>query len=185
MTPDDAATEPSKLWNPDTALAAIRGMFDTAANQIAPGDAEFLPHVLNPLVATFHSQVDRLHNQLADCRNRIQNLSPDEDPEPLQAHATILQQKMDAFVQMTDAAKEAYEHHTGTQWEQPPDTEDPASPASPVAPTPDAIPEANAATAAADVPPPPPPAAPATSPVHPEPPADPTLIPPEEQLHVR
>lgn len=128
MTETEPAADPRPVWNPKTSLAAVREAFATAADGIGGDDPEMLPHLLSPLVTTFHMQVDRLQGELEVSRRRLADAGGEADRAPLQAKTAVIEEKIEAFTQIADAAKEEYRRHTGQPWE-PPEDDDAHDPA--------------------------------------------------------
>lgn len=126
MTQPETIADPRPVWDPDTALPAVRDMFSTAAEHLVSGDPALLPHLLSPLVETFQSQVERLQDQLEESRRRLAAAHPDGDCAALEAECTATDAKLTAFIQLANSAKDEYRHHTGHPWEPQPD-ESPAA----------------------------------------------------------
>ena len=120
MTETEPAADPRPVWDRDTSLAAVRKAF---AEPVGAADPEMLPHLLSPLVTTFHMQVDRLQGELEVSRRRLADAAGEADRAPLQAKTAVIEEKIAAFTQIADAAKEEYRRHTGQPWE-PPDDDD-------------------------------------------------------------
>ena len=125
MNQPEPAADARPVWDPDTSLAGVRKAFADAAEGLGSADPELLPHLLSPLVTTFHVQVERLQGDLERTRSELSRASTEADRGALEAESATIEQKLEAFTQIADSAKEEYERHTGQPWEPPEEDEAP------------------------------------------------------------
>ena len=128
MTQPEPDADPRPVWDPDTSLAAVREAFATAAGGLGAGNSDILPLLLSPLVDTFQMQVERLRDELESTRRQVPGAPTDAQRAALEAESRTIEQKLDAFIQMADTAKEEYRHHTGVAWEPPEEDDEPDAP---------------------------------------------------------
>lgn len=160
MTQPEPAADARPVWDPETSLAGVRKAFADAAEGLGAADPELLPHLLSPLVTTFHMRVEHLRSELERSRAELSDAPAEPDRAALQAESATIEQKLEAFTRITDTAKEEYERHTGQPWEPPEEDETPVDMPSAQALDPDAAgdgraPEAGSAAEADPAPVPP------------------------------